>query len=161
MKRLVIYYSLRGNTKKIAEMIAKISNADIERITPIKDYNIVTSFTLAKTHIQQELTPNIRPIKANISNYDEIIIGTPVWWHTFVPHIRTFISQNDFKNKNIRLFCTHAGTRGTSLSDMEIAIGDANFISVRDFYTEHSYFKNPSDKDFREITKEIELWFEK
>ena len=86
MKKLVVFYSYTGHTKMIAESIQKKLNCDILEIKPTKPYS-----TDYQTVVDEEQnnssagkTPDIQKIDKNINEYDEIIIGTPVWWYTSV-----------------------------------------------------------------------------
>ena len=55
----------------------------------------------------------------NLNDYDEIIIGTPVWWYTIAPVIRTFLTQNDLSNKTIKPFATNAGWLGHTFQEIQ------------------------------------------
>ena len=81
MKTLVVYYSYSGNTKNIAAHIAKELSADmavIETVTPYEgDYNAVVD--QGQDEIRNGYKPPIKPINVDLSQYDTIILGTPVW----------------------------------------------------------------------------------
>lgn len=94
-KKLIVYYSYTGNTRKIAESIKQKLNCDILEIKPVVPYS-----TDYQTVVDQEQnnssankTPEIQDINVDLSKYDEIILGTPVWWYTIVPVIRTFFKR--------------------------------------------------------------------
>ena len=109
-KILIAYYSYSGNTKKVAEKIKALTGGDIFEIMPVNSYpaNYNDTVNLA----QKEKTGNIKPElidNGDVSDYDTIYLGTPVWWYTFSSPIRTFLSENDFSGKTIIPFCTHGG----------------------------------------------------
>ena len=121
MKKLVVFYSYTGHTKMIAESIQKKLNCDILEIKPTKPYS-----TDYQTVVDEEQnnssagkTPDIQKIDKNINEYDEIIIGTPVWWYTIAPVIRTFLTQNDLSNKTIKPFATNAGWLGHTFQEIQ------------------------------------------
>lgn len=120
MKTIIIYYSYSGHTKMIAEMIQKRLDCDIQRIVPIipysNDYQSVVSLT--EDNIQSKLTPDIKPLDVDLNLYDKIIIGTPVWWYTMAPPIRTFLTKNNLMGKTVELFATNAGWLGETFNEM-------------------------------------------
>ena len=69
-------------------------------------------------HLTQH-TNFIQKIDKNLNDYDEIIIGTPVWWYTIAPVIRTFFTQNDLSNKTIKPFATNAGWLGHTFQEIQ------------------------------------------
>lgn len=120
-KKLVVFFSYTGNTKKIAESIQKKLNCDILEIKPVKPYS-----TDYKTVVDEEQNnesskkkPEIQSIDKDLSQYDEIIVGSPVWWYTIAPVIRTFLSENDLKGKIIKPFATNAGWLGRTFQEIE------------------------------------------
>ena len=133
MKKLVVYYTMQGNTKKVAEIIADKLGTDIIEISPKKKYTVANALILARRDIENKNSPEIEPLELDIGVYEEIIIGTPVWWYTFTPPIRTFIKENDLSGKKIRLFCTHRGAPGSTITNMKETIGKADYIGNLDF----------------------------
>lgn len=88
-KKLIVYYSYTGHTKMIAKMIKKKINCDILEIKPVKeyskDYNKVVDEEEDNSSTKRK--PKIQKIDKDIKQYDEIIIGSPVWWYTIAPTI--------------------------------------------------------------------------
>ena len=121
MKTLILYYSYGGNTKKVAEMIHReiLSDiAEIETVHPyIGDYNSVVDQGQKEVHIG--FMPEIKPLTVDITSYDSIILGTPVWWYTFAPAVKTFLSDSNLAGKVIYPFATNAGWLGHTFQDFE------------------------------------------
>ncbi|MCR3921912.1 MAG: flavodoxin [Firmicutes bacterium] len=111
MKAVVIYYSLEGNTERVAKMIAERTGAEIIALKPEKNL-IQKGFTrylwAGKTVFFKE-KPKLLNKNLNLDAYDTIIIGTPIWAGTFAPPLATFLAENVMVNKNIYLFASHAG----------------------------------------------------
>ncbi len=114
-KTLIVYFSYSGNTRTVAQKIQEITKGVLFEINTVqdypKDYNEVVS------QAQKEKMSGYKPqLKENIdiSNYDTIFIGTPVWWYTFATPIRTFLEENNFEGKTIIPFCTHGGGGASS-----------------------------------------------
>ena len=101
-KILTVYYSYSGNTKKIAEKIHDALGGDIaeiETVVPYSgDYDAVVD--QGNEEVQKGFKPKIRPLPVNHADYDVIVLGTPVWWYTFAPAVKTFLESNDFFAEN-------------------------------------------------------------
>ena len=92
MNKLVVYFSYAGNTKMIANKIREKLNCDILEIKTVipysEDYD--TAVNDEQNSEASNRLPEIQDIGIDLSKYDEIILGTPVWWYRPVPAIRTF-----------------------------------------------------------------------
>ena len=121
MKKLVVFYSYTGHTKMIAESIQQKLNCDILEIKPVKPYSTDYQTVVDEEQNNSSVgkTPDIQKIDKNLNDYDEIIIGTPVWWYTIAPVIRTFLTQNDLSNKTIKPFATNAGWLGHTFQEIQ------------------------------------------
>ena len=111
MKSIIIYYSLEGNTDFIALKIAQMTGADVVRLVPQKEYpkgNFKKFFWGGKSVLFNE-KPKLTNKEINLSLYDTMIIGTPVWSGTFAPPIMTFFTDYRFQDKKVFLFACHSG----------------------------------------------------
>ena len=71
---------------------------------------------------------DIREIGVNISDFDLIAVGTPTWWFTMAPAVRTFLHSQDWQGKTIIPFMTNGGWPGHVIKDMEKAFAGARCI---------------------------------
>lgn len=131
MKAIVIYYSYSGNTKNIALHIAEALNADTAVIDTVKayegDYDAVVK--QGKDEINKGFKPPIKPINIDLSQYDTIILGTPVWWYTFAPGSKDIYRKQQSCRKNNISFATNGGWLGHTLKDIAVECKGA---SVKD-----------------------------
>ncbi|RKD33434.1 flavodoxin family protein [Thermohalobacter berrensis] len=137
MKALVIYYSLEGNTKMIADAIKEEIDCDIARLIPRKDIpkkGFLKYFFGGKQVLLRQ-KPKLKSFNNNFEAYDLIIFGSPVWAGSYVPAFNTLFSQANIINKKIALFCTYRGNEGkifkrfnNKLIGNEI-IGQIGFVS--------------------------------
>jgi flavodoxin len=136
MKTIVIYYSLTGNTKGIAEKVAKELNADIEALEPVKPYpnNYSGVVEEGQEEVENDFKRPIKPLKHDLNEYDRIIVGSPTWWYKMASPVLTFLSDNKFDGKVVVPFMTNAGWPGTVLKDMT-AIAKKNGADVRDAHS--------------------------
>ena len=130
MKRvLTVYYSWsNGNTERIAKMLQKEIGGDIVRIDTITPYegsydDVVNQ---GQEEVQRGYEPEIKPLGVNISDYDVIAVGTPTWWYTMAPAVRTFLHTESFADKTVIPFMTNAGWPGNVIKDMKTACKGAD-----------------------------------
>lgn len=130
MKSLVVYYSYSGNTKLLAEKIAEYTNSDIKEIiakVPYTDEDVDWTKEDSRTTLEYKdrtIRPEINDI--DITGYDAIYIGFPVWFYREPNLIDTFIESHNFDGKTVRFF---ASSHSSSLeSFIDKIIGDYPFI---------------------------------
>lgn len=71
--------------------------------------------------MQRGYEPEIKPLDINIADYDVIAVGTPTWWYTMAPAVKTFLHQQDFTGKTVVPFMTNGGWPGHVIKDMKAA----------------------------------------
>lgn len=127
MKTLVAYYSLGGNTKSVAEKVARSLRADVIEIKTVKeypdDYDVLLS--LGEKEVASGYIPALRPVEIDWDKYEAVLLGTPVWWSSFAPAMRKFISNYKWKGRVVYPFVTHGGTVGHVLGDFKKALRGA------------------------------------
>lgn len=132
---LVVYYSYaNGNTEKIAMKVAESLQADICGIDPVVAYSddYETTVKVGKEEVDNNITREIQPLKYDVNDYDVIVIGTPTWWYTMAPVVRTFLKENNFSNKVVIPFMTHAGWPGTVIKDMQSLCTGAKIMNPKE-----------------------------
>lgn len=112
-KSIVVYFSWGGTTKQLAEQIQKSTGADIFRLESEEPYP--SSYTPTTKVAKEELDKNIyRKIKSvpNLSGYDTVFVGAPVWWHTAPMIVQGWLKENEknLSGKTVVPFTTYAAT---------------------------------------------------
>ena len=109
MKPLVVYYSLTGKTRLVAQVIAEALNAtlvEIEERRPIPLPLVYLSGGFAAfTNRGRE----IKPIEVDLKQYDTIFIGSPIWNSRPTPAINSFIYKTNFEGRSVIPFFTMRG----------------------------------------------------
>ncbi len=108
---LIAYYSWSGNTRYAAEQIQKLTGGTLFEIKPVKAYPSDYSACVdqAKQECRDEFKPELATKVEDFSKYDVIFVGTPNWWSTMAPPVRSFLSGYDFSGKTVIPFVTHGG----------------------------------------------------
>ncbi len=106
MKALVVYYSFEGATKLIGDAIAEELGADILELKLVKEVKSkeYMKYYLGQKQVLMKTTPLLKEYDITFDDYEILIIGTPIWSGTFSPAIRTFLTQEKFKDKIIGIF---------------------------------------------------------
>lgn len=106
MTDLVVYYTRTNKTKMVAEKIAQMKNADMLEIIDKKDRSGVLGYIGgAISAMRNSPTPIEYDVK-DLSKYDIVYLGSPVWASKPAPAIREYIEQNDFSDVNVVTFVT-------------------------------------------------------
>lgn len=129
-KTLVVYYSWScGNTEKIAEQLADACDADIARIETVVPYpeDYQETVDQGQREVNAGFMPEIEPLEYSPADYDVIVIGTPTWWYTMAPAVKTFIAENDFSGKTVVALSTNGSWPGNVTADIEDACAGASF----------------------------------
>lgn len=133
MKSIIVYYSLEGNCKLIAEAMAQEIGADTLALKPKKD--IPTSGPLkyllgGKSAMKKEQPELENTNLSSVSDYDLIIVGAPVWAGTYAPAIRSFSDATQLKGKNMAFYaCSGGGSTVKCIEHMEASFPSNNLIS--------------------------------
>ena len=135
-KTLVVYFSATGNTKAVAEEITRLTGADLYEIVPAVPYTDEDlNYNNNECRANQEMNnasarPAIGSEAMDVSSYDTVFIGYPIWWGTMPRIINTFLDTYDLSGKTVLPFCTSGSSGITqSVTDIRTAEPDAD---VRD-----------------------------
>ena len=130
-KKLVLYYSETGTTKTVAQELQKQLGADIESIEPVTPYsgNFQETIQRGQREMQSGETPELKPLKSKMADYDVIFIGYPIWFGTYANPIVTLVKEQDFAGKTVVPFCTFgSGGLNTSSDALKKALPKANIV---------------------------------
>ena len=119
MKSLVVFYSRTGITKEIAVHISEELDCDIEEIFDVKSRKGIFSYIGSGIESAFRKTPEIKETEVDPSDYDLVIIGTPVWAGNMASPVRTYLLRNNDKLNGVAFFCT-MGNRGSKKTFLEM-----------------------------------------
>nr|WP_262360498.1 flavodoxin [Citrobacter freundii complex sp. CFNIH2] len=102
-----------GSTQFVAQLIQKQTHGDLFRIETAPPYPRQHDELLrvAEKEQQTNARPSLKTPLPDLSNYDTIYVGYPIWWYTMPMVIYSLFEQNDFAGKTVIPFTTHGGSR--------------------------------------------------
>ena len=134
-KKLVTYFSASGVTKAVAEKLAQAVSADIYEIVPKVLYTEADldwrDKTSRSTVEMNDLSyrPEMAEGDVDISAYDTVYVGFPVWWYIAPTIINTFLEKYDWNGKKIVLFATSGGSGwGKTVEKLEDSCKGAEIV---------------------------------
>ena len=135
MKTAVIYYSFGGNCALVAETIKAAIGADTFEV---KTKNAKKRTGFAKyfwggAQAVFGIKPPIVPLTVDISAYDLVILGTPVWAASPAPAMVSFLNKTVIKGKKIAIFCCHSGGMKKTLEKFKALLKGNTIVGEIDF----------------------------
>ena len=139
MKTLVAYFSASGITASVAKEVASAANADLYEIKPgvrytSADLNWMDKKSRSSVEMSNPASrPEIVKDLPDLSQYDTVIIGFPIWWYVAPTIINTFLESGDFYGKKIALFATSGGSGfGKTVQNLKPSVdASAQFVSEK------------------------------
>ena len=133
-KSLVIYYSLSGHTKDIADRISMLSDADVYEIKTEQPLKNGPLFALKmKKQLWSKEYPKLVQDFPDAANYDTIFVGAPIWWYTAATPVLAFLNEYDFKGKKVVPFSTQGSNFGTYFKDFAATAKNARIQKSASF----------------------------
>ena len=111
MKRLIVYYSLSGNTEEAAKKIAKELGADLLKLETVKAMpkSFAAQIMVGGGQVAFNHIPKLKPFDVDPDSYDEIILGSPIWNSKGVPAVNAFLKYGKAAAKVTSLFFLSGG----------------------------------------------------
>lgn len=154
-KILVAYFSASGVTKKVAEKIAAAVNGDLFQIEPAisyseEDLNWMNKNSRSSVEMSdKDFRPAMIKKELNLSEYDSILLGFPIWWYVAPTIINTFLESYDFSGKKITLFATSGGSGfGNAVQELRDSAPDAHIV-------EGKIMNMASAEDIQKLIEEV------
>lgn len=135
MRIAVIYYSLTGNVRMIAENVAEATGGgllEVELKTPLKPSGFMRFVKGGKDALLKR-TPEIAPLDLDAENYDLFFIGTPVWAATCVPALRAAAGTLGLRGKKVAFFASSMGGKGRAFRDLAELFKENEVIDTMHF----------------------------
>lgn len=115
-KELVVYFSATGTTARVAKLLSEAAGADLYEIKPAVPYtradlNWNNSHSRSSLEMNDPASrPELAGARPDVSAYEQIYLGFPIWWYTAPRLISTFLESCELGGKTIILFATSGGS---------------------------------------------------
>ena len=153
-KVLVVYYSLTGHTKDIAEQIAAKTGADIFEIKTVETYSSPSVYMKSKKELTSKNYPELQGNLPNVADYDTIFVGGPVWWYTMAPALYSYLKVTDFGGARVVPFSTQGSNFGSFYKDFADMAKNAQILPSENF-------NNIDEKYKEQVSNKINAWLNK
>ena len=137
-KKLTVYFSASEKMAKVAEKLAAVIGTDIYEIKPeVKytraDLNWMNSKSRSSVEMNDKsFRPAIITGDVDVSGYDTIYLGFPIWWYVAPTVINTFLEAYDFAGKKIVLFATSGSSGfGNTAAELRPSAPGAEIIETK------------------------------
>lgn len=151
-RTLIVYYSLSGHTKDIAERIQKMTGGELFAIKTVEKINRVPWFYLTlRKQLKDKVYPELSTEVPDFSQYDTIFVGGPVWWYTVSTPMRAFLQEADFMGKKVVPFTTQGSNVGTYFEDFAQMAKNAKLL-------QSASFNNMPEKYDHAVDNKIATW---
>lgn len=151
MKSSVIYFSAQGSTKRVAQIVAELTHAELKEIELPSKYNALKAYALGSIQALTKSLPELKS-KLDIAGDEVIYLGSPIWYYTVAPAVQKFIAEHDLSGKKIIPFCTHRGNAGDYFARLKNLCAGADVAEGG-----HEFFKVTA-KDDAALKAEVEAW---
>lgn len=149
MKTLVTYFSAEaGRTRRLAERMATVTEAEIFEIVPEKiytkaDLKYINPLARCNKEMLGKKDVPVQGYPENFEEYDMVLIGFPVWYSAAPNVINTFCKSLDFTGKKVALFAVSGGgSIGKSLQKLSPYVKGAEILDAR-------LFNSASDEELK------------
>lgn len=123
MKTLVVYYSQTGRTEALAQHICRVVDGDLFKLVPTEVFpaDMYATSDVAKEQYAHHQLPALNKLP-NLSHYDRILVGSPVWSGRLATPIASFFEAAEIKNQIVAVFCTSVGQTDGFEDDVKGAV---------------------------------------
>lgn len=156
-KVIVVYFSATGTTKNVAERLAAVINSDILEIEPAQPYTAADlNWNDRQSRSSKEMNdpksrPAIKDLKKNLTDYDVVFIGYPIWWDLAPTVINTFIERGNLKGKKVIPFAT------SGRSSIQKSVAQLKRLYPEINWTDGKLLNSSSDKTINNWIESLSL----
>lgn len=144
-KVLVVYYSRTGNTKRVAEDIARALGADMELLVDKKDRSGASGYLIAGKDAARENQADLAPVTKDPAAYDLVVVGTPVWAWNMTPAARAWLAAHKDALKTVAFFTLAGQTKPDKIVAKMEALAGKKAVAFTGFF----------DGELKEKNKEV------
>jgi DNA-binding transcriptional ArsR family regulator len=145
IRACVIFYSYSGITRRVAEGIRNASECDLIEVRTKQPYTSFSAYTTGVLHSRKETCDPIEPAEIDVSGYDILIIGTPVWAWKPSPAINAAVrALRGCEGKMAVIFTTCSNQPGEALPILSKALSERGIRVMAEISLNAEDTKNPN-----------------
>jgi flavodoxin len=160
---LIVYYSRSGQTKQVATALAELTGADLLEIRTARPYGPgARGYAIASLDALFQRQPEIHFLKPlpDLSRYTSVVVGTPVWFSSVSPPVRTFLKNHGASIQNLALMLVHGGSGASRTFDQMEEISGKRavaFLKLKEQEVKTGTDAAPIRKKLAQFAREIGL----
>lgn len=156
-KVLVVYFSHGGNTQKLAKEIYNQVGGDLRRIETVEAYPDDSElYDYTKQEQDENQRPKLKDLDIDISKYDTVFLGYPIWWYTYPQAILSFFDTYDLTGKTIVPFVTHGGSGMSGTEEaMKSYLKNKNVIVLQGLAVNRNQIEQDQKENVNQWLKEL------
>ena len=154
-KPLIVYYTLTGKNKIIAEELKKQLNADIAELKTVSERSGIWGFVVSGYENIFDKDADLQPFTADLTAHNPIILCAPIWMQKISSPARVFLKNPALKGKHLYVFASFQGRWG---EDKEAELKknlEASGINLKGIYR-MVLGKKTEDEIKQEVLKQLE-----
>ena len=126
MKSLVVFYSRSGVTQTVGAAVAEALEGDVEELLDARKRTGLLGFLRSGNEARNKKLTELQPTRLEPSDYDLVIIGTPIWASDISSPVRTYLTHHQNAFKHVAFFYTRGGTSDiNAFKEMQLLCGKA------------------------------------
>jgi hypothetical protein len=134
MKTVIVYHSFSGVTRDIAERVRAASGGDLVEVRPLEPYTKLTAYALGSFRARGGKADAVDPARIDVSTYDRIVLGTPVWAWRPTPVINGALAGlAGAEGKSAVIFATCGTQPGDTLQQLRGALAAKGVRVIGEF----------------------------
>lgn len=110
---LIVYHSRTNWTRRVARMLARRLDADLEEIAVARPIGGPLGYALCAIEALAGIPVSLRPMHKDPANYDFVVVGTPVWFWRLSSPVLGWLRQHRLRKGRAAFFCTMGGSGAT------------------------------------------------
>jgi len=129
MSVCIIYHSETGNTRTVAERLAAATGGALVEIKDLAGYSKLSMYLKGAPRAMQGKKAEIEPAAVDVSGYETVVVGTPVWAGNPTPAVNAAVAAlRGIEGKNAVVFCTSGGAPGKALETVKAMLADRGAV---------------------------------
>ncbi|NLX48742.1 MAG: ArsR family transcriptional regulator [Methanospirillum sp.] len=123
MRVVIVFYSLSGNTRRVAKLLAsRLAGPDLVEVHDRHQYSTLTAYASGAPRAMRGEVAEVDPSEIEVGDYDLVVLGSPVWAFSPTPAVNGIVAAlRGIEGKEVVIFVTSAGVPGDAAGKLQAA----------------------------------------